>query len=67
MHEIKKLVEKGKSQGYVSRVDFNNCLAIDDMMQEHIDDIIQMLNDMGIEVRMEKAEVIKLKNRKKDE
>ena len=60
MSDLKKLVEQGKSQGgYISYLDFIEYLPPDIVDQDAIDDIISMLKDMGIEVTLEKAEVIK--------
>ena len=61
MDDIKKLFEKGKSQGYISNLDLEKFLPPNIVEQEQVDDIIRMLNDMGIEVRKEKAKIINLK------
>lgn len=58
--DIKELIKKGRVQGYVSYLDFRDSLPCDLTDEEQIEDIIQMLNDMDIEVRATKAEVIKL-------
>ncbi len=56
--DIKELVIKGKSQGYISYLDFKECLPSGIMDEDQIKDIMQMLIDMGIEIRKEKADVI---------
>ena len=56
--DIKELVRKGKSQGYISYLDFKECLPSGIMDEDQIKDIMQMLIDMGIEIRKEKADVI---------
>ena len=63
----KELVEKGRSQGYISNLDLGKFLPPDIVEQGHIEDVIRMLNDMGIEVRKEKAEVINLRENNNDE
>ena len=57
---LKNLVAKGKSQGYISYLDLKDCLPEEITENDLKEDIVTMLKDMGIEVRMEKAEVIRL-------
>ena len=45
-------------------LEFKRYLPTEIVDEEHIEDIIQMLNDMGVEIRMEKAEVIKFDSKR---
>jgi RNA polymerase primary sigma factor len=51
--EIKKLITKGKEQGYLTYAEVNDHLPDDVVDPEQIEDIITMINDMGIEVHEE--------------
>jgi len=48
--EIKTLIIKGKEQGYLTYSEVNDHLPDDIVDPEQIEDIIGMINDMGIEV-----------------
>jgi len=48
--QLKQLIAKGKAQGYVTYAEVNDHLPSDIMDPEQIDDIIGMINDMGIQV-----------------
>src|SRR5437660_11079422 len=48
--EIKSLIIKGKEQGYLTYAEVNDHLPDDIVDPEQIEDIIGMINDMGIEV-----------------
>ncbi|MBL0028381.1 MAG: RNA polymerase sigma factor RpoD [Rhodanobacteraceae bacterium] len=48
--EIKQLIIKGKEQGYLTYAEVNDHLPDDIVDPEQIEDIIGMINDMGIEV-----------------
>ncbi|CAD6510693.1 RNA polymerase sigma factor RpoD [Candidatus Profftia tarda] len=52
--QLKILVNKGKEQGYLTYAEVNDHLPEDIIDSDQIEDIIQMINDMGIQV-MEKA------------
>nr|BET44592.1 MAG: RNA polymerase sigma factor RpoD [Candidatus Aschnera chinzeii] len=54
---LKLLVIKGKEQGYLTYADVNDCLSEDIVNSDQIDDIIQMINDMGIQVMEETPDV----------
>src|SRR5574343_1049374 len=45
-----QLIAKGKAQGYLTYAEVNDHLPSDIMDPEQIDDIIGMINDMGIQV-----------------
>ena len=47
---LKLLVTKGKEQGYLTYAEVNDHLPSDMVDSDQIEDIIQMLNDMGIQV-----------------
>lgn len=49
-----KLVQRGKEQGYLTYAEVNDHLPEDIVDSDQIEDIIQMINDMGIQV-MEEA------------
>jgi RNA polymerase primary sigma factor len=51
--EIKQLITKGKEQGYLTYAEVNDHLPDDIVDPEQIEDIITMINDMGIEVHEE--------------
>ena len=48
--EIKKLIIRGKEQGYLTYAEVNDHLPDDIVDPEQIEDIISMINDMGIQV-----------------
>ena len=48
--EIKQLIAKGREQGYLTYAEVNDHLPDDISESEQIEDIIGMINDMGIEV-----------------
>jgi RNA polymerase primary sigma factor len=48
--EIKQLIIKGREQGYLTYAEVNDHLPNDIVDPEQIEDIIGMINDMGIEV-----------------
>lgn len=48
--QLKQLIAKGKAQGYLTYAEVNDHLPSDIMDPEQIDDIIGMINDMGIQV-----------------
>lgn len=60
MSKIKELIEKGKSQGYLESQEIKEYLPAEITEQEQIEDILAMINDMGIEVRTSIAEIINL-------
>jgi len=51
--EIKQLITKGKEQGYLTYAEVNDHLPDDIVDPEQLEDIITMINDMGIEVHEE--------------
>lgn len=48
--QIKLLIIHGKAQGYVTYLDIHNYLSEEVIHSDQIEDIIQMMNDMGIQV-----------------
>ena len=48
--ELKLLIVKGKEQGFLTYAEVNDILPDDIVDPEQIEDIISMINDMGIEV-----------------
>ena len=52
--KIKQLIAKGKEQGYLTYSEINDHLPNDIVDPEQIEDIVNMINDMGINVH-EKA------------
>ncbi|TKB56798.1 RNA polymerase sigma factor RpoD [Ferrimonas aestuarii] len=48
--QLKLLVAKGKEQGYLTYAEVNDHLPADMIDSDQIEDIIQMINDMGIQV-----------------
>ena len=48
--QLKQLIAKGKAQGYLTFAEVNDHLPSDIIDPEQIDDIISMINDMGIQV-----------------
>ena len=48
--QLKLLVTKGKEQGYLTYAEVNDHLPEDIIDSDQIEDIIQMINDMGIQV-----------------
>jgi RNA polymerase primary sigma factor len=51
--QVKQLITKGKEQGYLTYAEVNDHLPDDVVDPEQIEDIITMINDMGIEVHEE--------------
>ena len=52
--QLKELIARGKEQGYLTYVEVNDHLPNDIVDPEQIEDIVNMINDMGITVH-EKA------------
>ena len=48
--QLKQLIAKGKIQGYLTYAEVNDHLPSDIVDPEQIDDIIGMINEMGIKV-----------------
>ncbi|MCB1567539.1 MAG: RNA polymerase sigma factor RpoD, partial [Xanthomonadales bacterium] len=48
--EIKQLISKGREQGYLTYAEVNDHLPDDLVDPDQIEDIISMINDMGIGV-----------------
>nr|WP_308218827.1 RNA polymerase sigma factor RpoD [Vibrio salinus] len=48
--QLKQLVVKGKEQGYLTYAEVNDHLPAEIVDSEQVEDIIQMINDMGIKV-----------------
>ena len=51
--QLKQLIAKGKAQGYLTYAEVNDHLPRDIVDPEQIEDIISMINDMGIQVHEE--------------
>ncbi len=51
--QLKQLIAKGKTQGYLTYAEVNDHLPSDIVDPEQIEDIIGMINDMGIQVHEE--------------
>ncbi|WP_374763382.1 RNA polymerase sigma factor RpoD [Yunchengibacter salinarum] len=47
---VKKMIAKAKTRGYISYDELNETLPTEEMSSEKIEDIMTMLNDMGINV-----------------
>ena len=47
---IKELIARGKEQGYLTYAEVNDHLPEDISDPDQVEDIIQMINDMGIKV-----------------
>src|SRR3989338_6752334 len=54
---IKELISRGKEQGYLTYAEVNDHLPADITDPEQIEDIISMINDMGIKVSEEAPEM----------
>ena len=54
--QIKELIARGKLQGYLTYVEVNDHLPSEIVDPEQVEDIISMINDMGIEVLEEPPE-----------
>src|SRR5437660_8303909 len=54
---LKELIARGKDQGYLTYIEVNDHLPADITDPEQIEDIIGMLNDMGIRVSEEAPEI----------
>ena len=48
--QLKQLISKGKNKGYLTYAEINDHLPSDIVEPDQIEDIISMINDMGIEV-----------------
>ena len=48
--QLKELIARGKEQGYLTYTDVNDHLPNDIVDPEQIEDIVNMINDMGIAV-----------------
>ena len=48
--QLKLLIAKGKEQGYLTYAEVNDHLPNDIVDPEQIEDIVAMINDMGIKV-----------------
>ena len=48
--QLKHLIAKGKEQGFLTYAQVNDHLPVDIVDPEQVEDIIGMINDMGIEV-----------------
>jgi len=48
--QLKQLIAKGKAQGYLTYAEINDHLPSDIMDPEQIDEVIGMINDLGIQV-----------------
>lgn len=55
--QLKLLVTRGKEQGYLTYAEVNDHLPEEIIDSEQIEDIIQMINDMGIQVVEEVPDV----------
>ncbi|WP_345871348.1 RNA polymerase sigma factor RpoD [Shewanella algae] len=55
--QLKLLLAKGKEQGYLTYAEVNDHLPVDMVDSDQIEDIIQMINDMGIRVFEEAPDV----------
>ena len=51
--QLKLLISRGKEQGYLTYSEVNDHLPDDIVDPEQIEDIINMINDMGIQVHEE--------------
>jgi RNA polymerase primary sigma factor len=52
--QLKELIARGKEQGYLTYIEVNDHLPNDIVDPEQIEEIVNMINDMGIAVH-EKA------------
>src|SRR3990167_10395101 len=57
---LKELIARGKEQGYLTYAEVNDHLPADITDPEQIEDIISMINDMGIRVAEEAPEAEEL-------
>ena len=48
--QLKLLIQKGKEQGYLTFAEVNDHLPQDIIDSDQVEDIISMINDMGIKV-----------------
>ncbi len=48
--QLKQLISKGKNKGYLTYAEINDHLPSNIVEPDQIEDIISMINDMGIEV-----------------
>ncbi len=59
--ELKKLILLGQERGYLTYVEINEHLPEDVQNSEQINGIVDMIKDMGIEVRHELAKIYSFK------
>jgi RNA polymerase primary sigma factor len=68
---VKRLIAKGKERGYITFDELNAVLPPDQMSSEQIEDVMAMLNEMGIQVvegeETDDGEVAPVKAEKADE
>ncbi|EKD72897.1 MAG: RNA polymerase sigma factor, partial [uncultured bacterium] len=57
---LKELIARGKEQGYLTYAEVNDHLPADIADPEQIEDIISMINDMGIRVSEDAPEAEEL-------
>src|SRR5579864_4949896 len=57
---LKELITRGKEQGYLTYAEVNDHLPADITDPEQIEDIISMINDMGIKVSEDAPEMEEL-------
>ncbi|CAL4318122.1 RNA polymerase sigma factor RpoD [Buchnera aphidicola] len=60
--QIKMLIIHGKNQGYLTYMDIHNFLSKEIINSKQIEDIIQMINDMGIQIIDKTNKKLKKKN-----
>ena len=53
---VKAMIAKAKKRGYISYKELNNTLPQDEVSSEKIEDIMTMMNDMGINVTDEESD-----------
>lgn len=58
--ELRKLIEKCKVQGYVTYSEFRKALPPDIIDEEQINDLSDLAREMGLEIRMQKADVLNI-------
>jgi RNA polymerase primary sigma factor len=59
--KLKKLIVLGKERGWVTYAEINEHLPVEIRSSEQTDGIIDMINDMGIEVKHDTAKVYPFK------
>ncbi len=60
---IAELIEKGREQGYLTYADVNDHLPDDISDPDQVDEIIGMINDLGLQVH-ETAHILQFRNPK---